>query len=417
MVIYETSTELTGIVSSVLKKQIMRLFLFILVLVQFSCAEKQEPMSEVIERSIKVAEQQARAMAATLADQGGRLPKTFKQETEEFVTSNSRDWCSGFFPGTLWYLYEYTNNDEFKRLAEEYTLRVEREQYNKGTHDLGFMIFCSYGNGLRLTNNAAYPDIITTASRSLCTRYNPKVELIKSWDSFKDKWQYPVIIDNMMNLEMLMWAFKQTKDSTFYNIAVTHADKTIQHHFRTDYSTWHVVSYDTITGIPHAKQTHQGAFDESMWARGEAWGLYGYTMMYRETGKKEYLNQAINIADLMIGHPNMPTDGIPYWDFNAPNIPNEERDASTGAIMASALIELSGYVNDTAKKAKYLEQAEKQIRTLSSPEYLAEQGTNGNFIIKHGVGHKPNNSEVDAPLTYADYYFVEALLRYKKLLK
>ena len=395
----------------------MRLFLltFFLLALQFSCT-KQETMLEVIERSMKVAEQHTLTMAAILADQRDKLPRSLKPGTEELVTSNSRWWCSGFFPGTLWYIYEYTNNEEARKFAEEYTSRVEKEQFNKGTHDLGFMIYCPYGNGLRLTKNPAYPEVIVNASHSLCMRYNQRIGLIKSWDHNGDKWQYPVIIDNMMNLEMLMWAFKYTNDSTFYNIAISHADKTILHHFRDDYSTWHVVSYDTITGIPHIKQTHQGASNESMWARGEAWGFYGYTMMYRESGKKEYLNQAINIADLMINHPNMPADGIPYWDFNAPNIPDEERDASACAIMASALIELSGFV-DNPRKAKYLEHAEKQIRALASPEYLAEPGTNGNFILKHCVGHKPGKSEVDVPLTYADYYFVEALLRFQKLMK
>ena len=373
-------------------------------------------MQKVIERSMEVAEQHIRNMVTVLDSQNDRLPRSFNPQTGELITSNSSWWCSGFFPGSLWHLYEYTKNDEFRKLAEQYTTRVENEQFNKGTHDLGFMIYCPFGNGLRLTGNATYQEIIVNASHSLCTRFNSKIGLIKSWEHNRDKWQYPVIIDNMMSLEMLMWAFKNTNDSTFYNVAIIHADNTIKHHFRPDYSTWHVVSYDTITGQPHVKQTHQGASDESMWARGEAWGLYGYTMMYRESEKKEYLNQAINIADLMIGHPNMPEDGIPYWDYNAPKIPNEERDASAGAIMASALIELSGYVDD-ARKIKYIEQAEKQIRMLASPEYLAEPNTNGNFIIKHCVGHKPGNSEIDVPLTYADYYFLEALLRYQKLLQ
>ena len=225
-----------------------------------------------------------------------------------------------------------------------------------------------------------------------------------------------MIIDNMMNLEFLMWAFKKTGDSTYYKICVTHSDTTIKNHFRPDYSSYHVVSYDTITGKVEKKQTAQGAADESAWARGQSWGLYGYTVMYRETKLERYLNQAIHIADFMINHPNMPEDKIPYWDFNAPGIPNAKRDASAGAVMASALIELSGYVQPEAGK-KYLDIAETQLRSLASPAYLAKPGKNGNFLLMHSVGSIPGKSEVDVPLTYADYYFIEALLRYKNLIK
>ncbi|MGV8092354.1 MAG: glycoside hydrolase family 88 protein [Mangrovibacterium sp.] len=394
-----------------MKKQILPTF-FLLILLG-SCSQKQEPMQQLIDRSMQIAIQHGKNMAAVLHDQEGKLPRSINPETGELITSDSRWWCSGFYPGTLWYLYEYSNDAELKSLAESYTSRVEKEKYNTGTHDLGFMLYCPFGNGLKLTQNEAYPEVLVTGSKSLCTRYNPKIGLIKSWDN--NKWQFPVIIDNMMNLEMLMWAYKHTGDSTFLNVAVNHADNTIKHHFRADNSCYHVVSYDTITGLPHVKQTHQGASDESVWSRGHAWGLYGYSMMYRETGKPEYLDQAKKIAALMINHPNMPEDQIPYWDYLAPNIPNEERDASAAAVMASALIELSGFV-DGELQSKYLSVAETQLRTLASPEYLAEPGTNGNFVLKHSVGSKPHRSEVDVPLTYADYYFIEALLRYQQLL-
>ena len=240
--------------------------------------------------------------------------------------------------------------------------------------------------------------------------------LIKSWDFSEKIWQYPVIIDNMMNLELLLWASKTSGDSTFKHISVSHADKTMRNHYRTDYSCYHVVSYDTITGEPHKKQTFQGYSDESSWSRGQAWGLYGFTYMYRETKEKRYLNQANRIASYLLNHPNMPEDYIPYWDFDAPNIPNEERDASAGALIASALIELSSYVEKDVADT-YLAVAEKQIRTLASDEYTAKVGENGNFILMHSVGSKPHDSEVDVPLTYADYYYVEALVRYKKLME
>jgi unsaturated chondroitin disaccharide hydrolase len=276
------------------------------------------------------------------------------------------------------------------------------------------MLYCSFGNGLRLTGNDAYNDILLTGARSLSTRFRPNIGCIQSWGS-RNGWQCPVIIDNMMNLELLMWAFRKTGDSSFYKIAVTHADTTIKNHFRKDYSTWHVVSYDTISGKVETKQTAQGAADESSWARGQSWGLYGYTMMYRETGLQRYLDQAQGIADFLISHPNLPDDKIPYWDYNAPGIPDAQRDASAGAIMASALIELSGFV-DPGKSRNYLDVAERQIRSLASPAYMAEPGGNGNFILMHSVGSLPANSEVDVPLTYADYYFIEALIRLRRLM-
>ena len=387
------------------------LFLSIL-LFSFSCVEKQETMQQLIDRSMQVAVQQSKNMAAALAG-SGELPRSTDSETGELLTSGSDWWCSGFYPGTLWYLYEYTNDPELKTLAEAYTALIEKEKTNIGTHDLGFMLYCPFGNGLRLANNQEYVDVLLTGSKSLCSRYNPTVGLIRSWDH--GTWKFPVIIDNMMNLEMLMWAFKQSGDSMFLKISESHADITMANHFRSDNSCYHVVDYDTITGGVIAKQTCQGAFDESIWARGQAWGLYGYTMMFRETGNEAYLEQAKKIAALMIDHPNMPADQVPYWDYLAVDIPNEKRDASTASVMASALIELSGYV-DGDLKAKYLQVAEIQLRTLASPEYMAEVGTNGGFILKHSVGAIPLDSEVDVPLTYADYYFVEALLRYKKLL-
>ena len=391
----------------------MKQILFLSILfVAFSCTPKQETMDQLIDRSMAVAVQQSKNMAAALNNQPDVLPKTINTETGELITSDSGWWCSGFFPGLLWYLYEYTNEADLQSLAVAYTDRVEKEQYNTGTHDLGFMLYCPYGNALKLAENQAYVDILLTGTKSLCTRFNPAVGLIKSWDH--GTWQFPVIIDNMMNLEMLMWAYKNSGDPSFLKIAELHADVTMANHFRADNSSYHVVDYDSITGAVLKKQTAQGAFDESIWSRGQAWGLYGYSMMYRETGNEAYLEQAKKIAALMIDHVNMPADMVPYWDYLAPNIPNEKRDASAAAVMASALIEMSGFV-DAGLKAKYLQVAETQLRTLASPEYLAEVGTNGGFILKHSVGAIPYNSEIDVPLTYADYYFVEALLRWKNL--
>ena len=374
------------------------------------CGSGEESMEALVKDRLERSVQHYLLMAESLKGQPDKLPRTTDAEGK-LVTSNSGWWCSGFVPGTLWYLYEYTNDKTLLNSARDYTTRIEKEKFNKGTHDLGFMLYCSFGNGYRLTGDDSYREIMLTGAESLISRFNPTVGCIKSWNSTA-RWQFPVIIDNMMNLEFLFWASQASGDPTFRDICISHANMTIEHHFRPDYSTFHVVSYDTITGQPDRKNTAQGFSDASAWARGQAWGFYGYVVMYRETKDVKYLEQAKNIAAFLLHHPNLPADKIPYWDFNAPNIPNEIRDASAGAIMASALIELSRYVSAELAK-EYMDVAEMQLRTLSSPEYFAEPGTNGNFILKHSVGSLPGKSEVDVPLTYADYYYVEALLRFK----
>ena len=385
----------------------------LLSLVIFSCG-KEKPVKQIIDESLARAEIQYSQLARVMEGKPGLLPRTI-DTSGSLITAGPGWWTSGFFPGSLWYLYEYSGDEKYKSFASEMTSRVEKEKKNRGTHDLGFMLYCSFGNGLRITGNEAYKDVLLTGAYSLATRFRPNIGCIQSWNSRKG-WQCPVIIDNMMNLEFLMWAFRESGDSSFYRICVSHSDTTMKNHFRPDYSSYHVVSYDTITGRVEIKQTSQGAADESAWARGQVWGLYGFTTMYRDTRLQRYLDQAMHIADFLINHPNMPSDGIPYWDFNAPGIPDALRDASAGAIMASALIELSGYAGQPAADL-YRQFAEKQLRTLCSPEYLDEAGSNGNFILKHSVGSLPGNSEVDVPLSYADYYFIEALLRYRKLLQ
>lgn len=391
-------------------------FLSMLLLFFVSCdTAKQEPLLAVIDRSLEVVTAQSLLMAQELEDKEGQLPRTLKQDGT-IETTDYHWWCCGFFPGTLWYLYENNPVSELKKYAELYTARVEQVKNVTYSHDIGFMLYCSYGNGYRITGNPDYKEVLLTGAHSLAKRYNPNIGLIRSWDFNKDKWQYPVIIDNMMNLELFMWASRKTDSIRFEEMAVSHADKTLSNHFRPDYSCYHVVSYDTLSGLPHVKQTHQGAFDESSWARGQAWALYGYTMMFRETGMQEYLNQARAIAGFLLNHPNMPEDKIPYWDFDAPNIPDALRDASAAAIMASALIELSQLDNSNMSKL-YLSAAETQLRTLSSSSYLAQPGSNGYFALMHSVGHLLHNSEVDVPLTYSDYYYTEALLRMKRLLE
>ena len=341
------------------------------------------------------------------------LPRSFSN-SGKWINSSSDYWTSGFVPGTLWYLYGSTKDQILKQDAIEKLKLLEKEQNNTKSHDVGFMMYCSYGNAYRIDPDVAYKSILLTSAQSLSTRFNKKVGSILSWNSAPG--QFRVIIDNMMNLELLLWATKVSGDSSYAKIAIAHANTTMKNHYRPDYSSYHVVIYNPETGAVIKKETAQGAADESAWARGQSWGLYGFTMMYRYTKDPKYLAQANHIASFILQNPNLPKDKIPYWDYNAPNIPNAYRDASAAAIMASAFVELARYAN-AADAGKYLKTAETILRTLSSPEYKATYGNNGGFILKHSVGHFPKNSEVDVPLTYADYYFVEAMLRYKALNK
>lgn len=362
-----------------------------------------------IKQNLADAGKQYKLMASELAP--GRFPRNFDPAKNKFETSNSGWWCSGFYAGTLLNLYEQNHDPVLLAEARKSMDSLAKEQYNTHTHDLGFMMYTSFGNANRLTPNEAYKQILINSARSLSTRFNPKVGCIKSWESKPS--DFLVIIDNMMNLELLFWATKATGDSSFYKIAVTHANTTMKNHYRPDYSSYHVINYNPQTGAVQEKKTAQGYANESAWARGQVWGLYGFTVMYRETKDKKYLDQAKHIADFILNHPNLPADKIPYWDFNAPDIPNAPRDASAGAIMASALLELCRYV-DKADAQIYFGTAKTILINLSSPQYKAETGTNGGFILKHSVGHLPAKSEIDVGITYADYYFVEAMKRYRE---
>ena len=376
-----------------------------------SCAEPQkESMNQLIDRVFAVAAEQSEIMAASLAED--QTPKTF--EEGKLVTASYDWWCSGFFPGVLWYIYEYNGNDQFKELAIKETAKVEPVKYITDHHDVGFMINCSYGHQYRLTGDEHALEVLRTAAQSLTGAFTEEVGCIKSWPFVKPgfSWVYPVIIDNMMNLELLMSIANMDNSEWLRHVAVSHADVTMKNHFRDDYTTWHLVDYVPGVGDVNKKITVQGLADSSAWARGQAWALYGYTMMYQQTGDKKYLIQAQNIGDMIEGY--LPEDGVPYWDFNDPKIPDTYRDASAGAVMASAYIALDA-VAENGKN--YLGIAEKQLRTLASDEYLAAPGEIGGFILKHSVGNLPEDAEVDVPLTYADYYFMEALMRYRNAIK
>ena len=341
-----------------------------------------------------------------------RFPITYYARDKKMITSGSEPWVGGFYPGGLLYLYENTKDTALYQEALRKLKSLEKEQYNKTTHDLGFMMYCSFGNANRLSPKPEYGQVIINSAKSLSSRYNDQVGCIRSWDS--DAARFMVIIDNMCNLELLFAATRMTGDSSYYRIAVKHANTTMEHHYRPDYSSYHLVIYNPQTGAVSKKQTVQGAADTSAWSRGQAWGLYGYTVMYRETKDKKYLDMANHIAQFILNHPNLPKDKIPYWDFNAPGIPDAPRDVSAGSVICSALIELAGYASPKLSKT-YFKAAETMLKSLSSPAYRAVTGDNGGFILKHGVGNFPKKADIDVPLIYGDYYYLEAMSRYQKL--
>jgi unsaturated chondroitin disaccharide hydrolase len=379
------------------------LFVFCFSVLTFS-AFSQSKLN--VKKEFEFAAKQYEGMLAAHQDLNKFPQSTLPDGSARDMTSDW--WCSGFFGGSLWYIYQFNHDQKWKEAAQKWTMAVEKEKYNTTTHDLGFMLYCPFGNGLRLTHNPEYKSIMLTGAKSLATRFNPKIGLIKSWENFSG-YKYPVIIDNMMNLEFLFWAAKESGDKDFYNICITHADNTMKNHYRPDFSSYHVLCYGE-NGEILAKKTAQGAADESAWARGQAWGLYGYVVMYRETKDQKYLNFARNIANFYLNNPNLPADKVPYWDFSKPG---EERDASAAAICASALLELSTYGGNDART--YYNSAVKMLESLSTPAYKAELGKNNHFILMHSTGHKPQKSEVDVPLIYADYYYLEGLLRYEAL--
>src|SRR5687768_11787845 len=343
---------------------IVSALLFSVIILSVACeAQKKSAFKansgllQTIQTNFEDGAKQYKVLKATLPPD--RFPKTFNPKTGKAETSNSAWWCSGFYPGTLLYLYEQTGDTVLYNEAVRILGVLQKEQYNTTTHDLGFMMYCSFGNANRIKPQPAYNEILLNSARSLSTRFNEKVGCIKSWDSKKPT-DFLVIIDNMMNLELLFETTKATGDSSFYKIAVTHANTTLKNHFRPDHSSYHVLNYDVTTGAVKEKKTAQGAADASAWARGQAWGLYGYTVCYRATKDVRYLQQAQHIAAFILSHPNMPADKIPYWDFNAPGIPNALRDASAAAIMASAFIELSQYTKGREAR-RYMQMAETMI--------------------------------------------------------
>ena len=378
------------------------------------CHAENNDISNVINNDINFSTRQYSLMLQQIGREGKvRIPKTI-DKLGRMVYIPIDDWCSGFFPGSLCYLYQLTNDKSWLLQSRRFTEALDSIQYLTWHHDVGFMIGSSYLNIYRLSPNKAYKKAIIQTAKSLCTRFRKKAGVIQSWNvdrgwQSKRGWTCPVIIDNMMNLELLFEATRLSGDSTYWKVAVSHANKTLENQFRKDGSCYHVVDYDPNNGAVLHRQTAQGYADNSAWARGQAWAVYGYTVCYRYTHDRKYLDQAVKTLNFVMQNPNLPNDLIPYWDFDAPNIPNEPRDASSAACIASALYEMNNYLPDNG----YTSLADRIIRSLSSPKYRAPLGKNGCFLLMHSVGSIPHNNEIDVPLNYADYYFLEALTRRK----
>ena len=337
------------------------------------------------------------------------MPRSMNIKTNAIKKVPSRDWTSGFFAGNLWQLYRLTGNSEYKKQAEKWTPFSKKENVNRNSHDVGFKVYCAYGEALKVENKQEYKDVIIKGAETLCTRFDAKVGAIRSWDFNKEIWDYPVIIDNMMNLELLFEATKLSGNKKYQDIAIQHANTTLKNQFRDDNSCYHVIDYNPTTGAVRKKTTLQGYNDDSVWARGQGWAVYGFTMSYRYTKDPAYLKQAEATAKFFMNDKNLPEDAIPYWDFRDPAIPNSARDVSAATVMASALYELYGYT----KNKTYLAFADKIIASLHSDKYILDPKINAPFIFDHSTGNWPKHDEIDEPIIYADYYFLEALLRKK----
>ena len=389
-------------------------FSCLLFILGFACVSCKSEDKKFLDTSQSNAEELLQARYAKFLEydlDSTAFARSYSHEKKAINKRPSKDWTSGFFAGNFWQIYKLTGNKDFKECGKEWTAFIEKEKYNAGTHDMGFKIFCSFGEGLDVEDNQKYKDIIVKSAKTLTTRFNENIGSIRSWDFGKDRWDFPVIIDNMMNLELLFEATKISGDSTFYKIAVKHANTTLKNHFRPDGSTWHVLDYDTISGKVQNRLTHQGYSDDSEWARGQAWAINGFTSVYRYTKDKKYLDRAVKTANYFINHKNMPEDGIPYWDFAHPDIPNISRDVSAATVVASGLVELYEYTKNEA----YLNYSKKVVNTLKTEEYILPKDLQIPFILDHSFGDWSKRDEMDEPIVYGDYYFLQTLLRLQAL--
>lgn len=382
-----------------------------------SCASTASTESFNVDQALEYCNTQVhRSLAALGADSTDytMMPRNIQGTDSAWACRKASpdEWCSGFWPGILWYDFESSRDEIVREEAERYTEALEYlSQRPAFDHDLGFLMFCSYGNAYRLTGCPKFRDIILASADTLATLFNPKVGTILSWPrNVEMLGGHNTIMDNMINLEMLFWASKNGGDKRLYDIALKHAETTMEYHFRPDGTCYHVAVYDPESGKFIKGMTHQGYSDSSTWARGQAWAVYGYTMVFRETQDRRFLDLACKVTDAYLKR--LPEDYVPYWDFDDPAIPDAPRDASAAGVVASALLELQAYVTPE-KRDEYRDSAVKMLASLSSDEFRS--GDKRHSFLDHSTGHKPAGSEIDAAIVYADYYYIEALLRLKKL--
>ena len=324
-------------------------------------------------------------------------------------------WAGGYIPGSLWYMYQHTSDQTWKNYAQSWTKRLDYEQTRTKDHEAGFIVPRSFGLGYKITSDPNYKQVIINATDTLIdSRHNPLIGCIKSWNKVGNK-PYTVIIDGMMVLDMVFWASKNGGEPAWYNVAVSHANKTMANNVRPNGSVWQAVDYNEVTGAVDLKWNKQGYNNNTTWSRGQAWGIEGFVIAYRETLDPNYLTTAKKIANYFIDH--LPPDYVPYWDFNAPEHPEarQVRDTSAAAIAASGLLDLITFLSDyDPAKQKYQNAAVNILNSLASSTYLAE-GTNSMGILLHGTANGNNTSELDTSLMYGDHFFIEALMRYEDL--
>ncbi|HMK39399.1 MAG TPA: hypothetical protein VK569_08665 [Bacteroidota bacterium] len=332
-------------------------------------------------------------------------------------------WTSGFYPGCLWLAYELSGKREFKEWAKRWTAGLAGEASNTGTHDLGFMFCCSFGNGIRNVSQSeagAYRDILLRAAITLDRRFNPDVGLLRCyWDEppfSQDTTLYPVVVDIMMNLELLFWGADHGAPASLKEHAVRHAQNTYRDFVRPDGSSYHVVRYNRYSGAIVNRGQIQGQSDSSTWTRGHAWFTYGMTVCYRYTKDEGFLEKACALADYFIRR--LTPDNVSAWDFDSLPEFRKTKDASATAIVSSALFELSTYVKDSTRRNLYRRKATAMLSALCSKDYLAE-GKETSAILLHSTQYltQPGNQNTDKPAIFADYYFLEAIKRYLALEK
>ncbi len=377
--------------------------------------------AEAKPRQVKWADKQleycSRQIDRTLAElpNDSVLPRSIDIDKNKWHTTSPYDWTSGFWPGILWYNYENSDKltDKLQALAYTERQRPLVDEEHEPDHDIGFQLLCSFGHAYANTGRCEYKEILLEGASKLAKLYNPKVGTILSWPhAVKNHgWPHNTIMDNMINLQLLFFAANNGGSPEFRDIAVSHARRTMENQFRPDYTSYHVALYDSISGKFIRGCTNQGLSDDSFWSRGQAWGIYGFTVVYRETRDKEFLRFAEKITDVYLSR--LPSDYIPYWDFDDPKIPDAERDASAAAIVASALLELAQLEDNSAYAKKYIKAAEKMLHSLSSATYQSRKH-NSAFLL-HSTGNLPAGYEVDSSINYADYYYIEALTRYRNL--